>query len=53
MARYRLDCTDCSFQATVVGTRADVSDEIDAHREEQDAGPTEHFVNVHRVSGAE
>lgn len=52
-SRFVLDCTDCSFQTTVVGTFAEISAETEAHREEQDAGPTEHFVNVHRVSGGE
>lgn len=51
--RYVLDCTDCSFQTTVVGTFAEVSNAIEAHRQEQCAGPAEHFVNVHRVSADE
>lgn len=48
--RYELDCTECSFRTTVTGEFTDVLDEIDAHREEQQAGPTEHFVNVNRRS---
>ena len=51
--RYVLECTDCSFQTTVVGTFAEVSEAIEAHREETDAGPTDHFVNVRRVSGGQ
>lgn len=50
-SRYELDCTDCSFQTTVVGEFDEVFEDIEAHREAQFAGPTEHFVNVHRVVG--
>jgi len=53
MSRYVLDCTDCSFQTTVVGRFTAVSDVVEAHHEEQSAGPTEHFVNVHRMSSGE
>lgn len=28
----------------------EVFDVIEAHRDERYAGPTEHFVNIHRVS---
>jgi hypothetical protein len=34
-------------------TFAEVSNEIQAHRDEEGDGPTEHFVNAHRVSGGE
>lgn len=52
-SRYELECTDCSFQATVVGEFDEVFEDIEAHREECSAGPTEHFVNVHRVIESE
>lgn len=52
-AQYELECTDCSFQTTVVGEFDEVFDVIEAHREEEYAGPTEHFVNIHRVGGSE
>lgn len=50
-SRYVLECTDCSFRTTVVGTFADATATIEVHRREQRAGPTEHFVNLHRVTG--
>lgn len=43
---YELHCTDCPFRAAVEGELSAVHDEIEAHREERGAGPTEHFVNV-------
>lgn len=46
--RYELDCTDCAFQTTVVGTFAEAVDAVEAHRAEAGAGLTDHFVNVHR-----
>lgn len=52
-SRYELECTDCPFQTTVDGEFDEVFDTIEAHREKQSAGPTEHFVNIHRVNGSE
>lgn len=46
--RYELDCTDCRFHRTVTGTLTEALDAGDAHREQMDAGPTEHFINIHR-----
>lgn len=48
-SRFELECTDCSFRTKVVGEFDEVFDDIEAHREEQSAGPTEHFVNIHRI----
>lgn len=47
-ARYELDCTDCEFNTTLTGTLTEALDAGDAHRAEMDAGPTEHFTNIHR-----
>lgn len=46
--RYELDCTDCRFHTTITGTLTTALAAGDAHREGMDAGPAEHFVNVHR-----
>ena len=46
--RYVLDCTDCDFHTTITGTLTAALDAGDAHREQMDAGPTEHFINIHR-----
>lgn len=48
VAKYELDCVDCSFQTVVVGEFTTALEEIQAHQREQDADPAEHFVNVHR-----
>lgn len=48
--RFELDCTECSFQTTMACEFDEVFDVIEAHRDERYAGPTEHFVNIHRVS---
>lgn len=48
VACCQLDCTDCSFQASVDGDFDAVWAEIEAHQAEQEAGPTAHFVTVHR-----
>lgn len=47
-ASYELDCTDCEFRTTVGGEFEAVLDEIESHQRAQQAGPTEHFVNIHR-----
>lgn len=52
-SRYILECTDCPFRTTVNGEFGEVFEVIEAHRDEHSAGPTEHFVNVHRVNGSE
>ena len=46
---YELDCVDCPYRETFVGDFEDVLAEIRAHQEPQDAGPADHFVNVHRL----
>ena len=45
---YELDCTDCSFRTEVYGEFPEAIAEAAAHRAQQDAGPTDHFVNLHR-----
>lgn len=48
-ARYRLDCVECGFEETVEGEYADVLEAVRVHQEQVEAGPAEHFVNVHRL----
>lgn len=47
--RYRLDCVDCPFRSTVEGDYDAVLAEVEAHQEDVEAGPADHFVNVHRL----
>lgn len=50
--RFELECTSCSFADVVVGEFPEVIEAAEAHRQEVHAGPTEHFVNVRRLSDA-
>lgn len=45
---YELECVDCAFHATMVGEFSDVIEEANGHREEVEATPDAHFVNIHR-----
>lgn len=49
-SRYELDCTQCGFHTIVTGRLSAALEAGDVHREEMDAGPTEHFINLHRRS---
>lgn len=48
VAVFELDCTDCSFDTTILGEYDAVRDEIDAHQQDRGAEPADHFVTVHR-----
>lgn len=47
-SRYELDCTDCTFHEIVTGRLSRALETGDEHREQMDAGPTDHFINIHR-----
>lgn len=47
-AHYELACTDCPFETVVIGVFEQALTEADAHRRDREAGPRDHFVNVHR-----
>lgn len=45
---YDLTCTDCSYEATVVGTVYEALDVADAHQAEHGDPAADHFVNLER-----
>jgi len=47
-SRFHLECTDCEFETAVTGEFAEVVTAVEEHRSAVEAGPSEHFVNVHR-----
>ncbi|MDS0300749.1 hypothetical protein NDI76_18530 [Halogeometricum sp. S1BR25-6] len=47
---YRVNCTDCSFSATVVGGFEDALETVAVHRRRVGANPAAHFVNIHHLS---
>lgn len=49
MTRHGLDCVDCRFETTVAGGLEAALLAADSHREDRDAGPADHFVNVSRL----